>query len=83
MFVVAALGRQPMASTTSASRQTWRLAAVMAVASGTVAPAQAQSPTTGVGRDASRQRERMDDSERRLNETLREQFNDASRNGWR
>lgn len=34
-------------------------------------------------RDDARQRERMDESERRLNEVLREQYNDASRSGWR
>jgi hypothetical protein len=64
--VVAPLRRLPMVSTKCASRQTWRLAAVLAVASGTVVPAHAQSPTTGIG-CAARQRERMDDSERRLN----------------
>ena len=34
-------------------------------------------------RDDARQRERVNESERRLNEVLREQYNDASRSGWR
>lgn len=33
--------------------------------------------------DDARQRERVNESERRLNEVLREQYNDASRSGWR